>query len=412
MTYTAGSQIAKTDYNTFAADVNNLWGTGSGNKGYGQTTGLIPFVSLAVTGGGGIGYAGGSAYFYLTFASQTAAPFPVGSTIQITGVSPTNYIGTGTVTDCTTTTVYYTLAGGVATNTAPSGGWIGGGGSATAVTATQWSTLTSRVNSIRYHQTGGGVSFLNETAPYAGANITAGQRVYAVGNLATALSSANTAMTTAVRNTSTAATYDTSTAGVSTSKYIGANPTTPTSIYVGANITWGSYNQMRWWFNAGGFLDFSFSMTNAGTSKTQSWSNLCSDMGTIRLGGLASGPLGNSGGFTVFNGYTVMNIPENGTWNRWYLKYNDTGVADYNANYLDGYVYRNGATLNFLVYAYDNAGDTFYGYPTGVPLNPNYVDKADYVDYPLVYTVNRYGPSTAYGLTNTWGTPTVTFFTS
>lgn len=326
MTYTAGSRIESSDYNTFVSDVNNLWGTGSGNKGYGQS-----------------------------------------STV----------------------------------------GTVAGGGQ---VTATQWSTLASRVNSIRTHQTGSGAALTNQSGG-AGVNISSGQRVYAVGNMATQLSNANSAMTTETRYTSTAYTYvHQGTSG--TSKYIGANPTTPTSIYVGATITWGSFNQMRYWFNAGGFIDFTFTMTNAGTSKTQSWSNLCTDMGTIRLGGLASGPLSNSGGYTVFNGYTVMNIPENGTWNRWYLKYNDTGVADYNANYLDGYLYRAGGVLNFLVYAYDNAGDVFYGYPTGVPLNINYTDKADYVDYPLNYYVNPYGPSTAYGLANTWGTPTVTMFTS
>ncbi len=328
MTYTAGSRIESSDYNTFVSDVNNLWGTGSGNKGYGQS-----------------------------------------STV----------------------------------------GTVAGGGQ---VTATQWSTLASRVNSIRTHQTGSGAALTNQSGG-AGVNISSGQRVYAVGNMATQLSNANSAMTTEVRYTSTAYTYSSFGYYWYVDRYIGANPTTPTSIYVGYTVTWGSFNQMRYWFNAGGFLDFSFSMTNAGTSKTQSWSNLCSDMGTIRLGGLASGPLGHSGGYTVFNGYTVMNIPENGTWNRWYLKYNDTGVADYNANYLDGYVYRNGGTLNFLVYAYDNAGDNFYGYPAGgVPLNVNYTDKADYVDYPLRYMLMPYTPSESYGLTNTWGTPSVTGYWS
>jgi len=322
MTHSAGSRIESSDYNTFANDATNLWGVGSGNKGYGQA-----------------------------------------STVG-------------------------TIAGGA------------------KVTATQWSTLASRVNSIRTHQTGSGAALTNQSGG-AGVNITTGQRIYAVGNMATQLSSANTAMTTYdSRYTSTAYTY-VHQGTTSTAKGFGL---TPTSIYVGANITWGSFNQMRYWFNAGGFIDFTFTISNAGTSKTQSWSNLCSDMGTIRLGGLASGPLGNSGGFTVFNGYTVMNIPENGTWNRWYLKYNDTGVADYNANYLDGYLYRAGGVLNFLVYAYDNAGDTFY--PSGVPYNPLYRNNDDYVDYPLTFIVNPYGPSTAYGLANTWGTPTVAMFTS
>jgi hypothetical protein len=45
MTYTAGSPIVATDYNGFAqntagANINDIWGTGSGDKGYGQPTTL------------------------------------------------------------------------------------------------------------------------------------------------------------------------------------------------------------------------------------------------------------------------------------------------------------------------------------------------------------------------------------
>ena len=37
MTYSAGSTILDDDYNTFAGQVNSIWGSGSGNAGYGQT---------------------------------------------------------------------------------------------------------------------------------------------------------------------------------------------------------------------------------------------------------------------------------------------------------------------------------------------------------------------------------------
>ena len=43
----------------------------------------------------------------LTFAAQSAAPFPVGSTILVETIVPTAYRGTFTVTACTTTTVSY-----------------------------------------------------------------------------------------------------------------------------------------------------------------------------------------------------------------------------------------------------------------------------------------------------------------
>jgi hypothetical protein len=52
MTYTAGSLILATDYNTFAAgagnNINNVWGTGSGTTGYGQST-ILSNVSPAGT---------------------------------------------------------------------------------------------------------------------------------------------------------------------------------------------------------------------------------------------------------------------------------------------------------------------------------------------------------------------------
>ena len=37
MTYTSGSLIVATDYNTFAQNLNNVWSTGSGDSGWGQT---------------------------------------------------------------------------------------------------------------------------------------------------------------------------------------------------------------------------------------------------------------------------------------------------------------------------------------------------------------------------------------
>lgn len=43
----------------------------------------------------------------LTFAVQASAPFPIGSTIIVGGVTPSAYNGTFVVTACTTTTVSY-----------------------------------------------------------------------------------------------------------------------------------------------------------------------------------------------------------------------------------------------------------------------------------------------------------------
>lgn len=47
MTYSAGSLIAATDFNTFATDVNNVWGLGTGDYGYGCTN-TVGSVTAAV----------------------------------------------------------------------------------------------------------------------------------------------------------------------------------------------------------------------------------------------------------------------------------------------------------------------------------------------------------------------------
>lgn len=49
MTYASGGLIQATDYNNFAASVNALWGTGSGDSGYGQTSSTLATVAASNT---------------------------------------------------------------------------------------------------------------------------------------------------------------------------------------------------------------------------------------------------------------------------------------------------------------------------------------------------------------------------
>ena len=59
-------------------------------------------VNIAVTGASGDGN-----FATLTFASQSSAPFTVGSSISVDNINPTGYNGIYTVTACTTTSVSY-----------------------------------------------------------------------------------------------------------------------------------------------------------------------------------------------------------------------------------------------------------------------------------------------------------------
>jgi hypothetical protein len=54
--------------------------------------------------------AGAAGTATITFAAQTVAPFVVGQTIVVAGITPTGFNGTYTVTACTTTTVQYANA--------------------------------------------------------------------------------------------------------------------------------------------------------------------------------------------------------------------------------------------------------------------------------------------------------------
>ena len=313
MTYSVGSTILHDDYNTFATgdaggaatnsgNVNNLWGTGNGQYGWGQST-------------------------------------------TLTAVS-----------------------------------------AAGQVTATQWSNLASRISSIRQHQTGSAVSFTNTTGG-ATSNFTAGQTIYQVSNLSSALSTAYTAANTASTTTGSMTCYSTTQQGTTTTNSKSLSNSVPNQFNI--TVAFTSDNAMRYFFNAGGYLEFSFSMTNSGTSKTQSWSTLASELGTIRFGGLASVYSGYSGTWNTNTNYYLQNAP--GVATTWWQKYNDTGIADYNLNYIYCTIAKTSGQLAFVIYAVDASADTFN----------------DTIDNPLVCSLKVYEASQSY-ITSTWGTATVT----
>jgi len=91
---------------------------------------------IATTGASGSGTVA-----TLTFATQTSAPYAVGSVITVQGMTPTGYNGYWTVTACTTTSVSFTNStvgsqsvAGKITNQAQTSTWADGSGQATTVT--------------------------------------------------------------------------------------------------------------------------------------------------------------------------------------------------------------------------------------------------------------------------------------
>lgn len=287
MTYATGSTILATDYNTFAqggaavnhavANINTVWGVGSGDKGYGQST---------------------------------------------------------TLTAVTTTT--------------------------DTVTATQWSTLIARLNSILTHQAGSGSGI---TAPVT-------------GNVVAYLSTLSSRISTAYTNRLTASTNATDVAGTPTNSTW--NTATPTTFQITKTATWASADQARYFFNAGGKLILTFgTVTNTlGNAKGADWATLLNTkFASITVGGYTNVRNGTGGTATATN--AAIGYWNAGTSNNSMITLTSaSGTADYSSNSIAVGIKTNGVQgvngdvgtiMTFQIDLTDAAADTNTA-PAGIPV--------------------------------------------
>lgn len=307
MTYSQGGLIQATDYNTFAqggssvnhgvANINTVWGVGSGDKGYGQSS---------------------------------------------------------------------TLSTVAATN---------------SVTATQWSTMIARLNSILTHQSGSGSGI---SAPTAGNTIT----------FLSTLSSNTTTSFNNRLNFSSNGTDATATGSVNSSW-----TTNGTALTVTRTATFGSADQARYFFNTGGKLIVNFGGTNnAGNSKGNDWVDLLgTKLDTIIIGGYTNSR-GGSGG-SVTSSDTAIGYWNAGTTNNKILELtSNSGTADYGSNKVEVFLKTNGAqgsngdvgnVVSLILTVTDVAADSF----------------DDAINVTINTTWTKRPPETS-NLTDVWGTPT------
>lgn len=308
MTYSSGGLIEALDYNTFVqggasvnhgvANINTIWGVGSGDKGYGQSSTLS-----TVTGGND------------------------------------------------------------------------------QVTATQWSTLIARLNSILTHQGGVGSGI---TAPTAGTTI----------NYLSALSGK---ITDAYSNRLIAATNGTDIVGQGSSNYAFTSSTTASFT---RTVTFASGDAARYFFNAGGKIIINFSATNnAGNTKGNDWVSLFNTkMASVVVGATTNGRTGTGGGSTTLaTAYGYWNV---GTSNRTLVALTSgSGTADYGSNTFSVGLRTNGAqgsngdvgtVLTFQMDMNDVAADSSFNDTVNVTVNTTFTIR----------------PPETTNLTNTWGTPT------
>jgi len=288
MAYTTGDTILDDHYNDFATSVNAIWGSGSGDAGYGQ-----------------------------------------GSTVSAVSAG-------------------------------------------TTITAAQWTTLLSRITSMANHQSSSITAISN---PSAGGTI-----------------SAFTALSTNIATITSNRLNVYGRAGVVNSS-CSTTTTLTGSITQTGNWTWGSTDQARYFFNAGGRLSVSWDLSgHTSDSKANEWNNLAAACGTYYIYAQSSGKSGGSG--TPNTNNTNLGWHDlTGSYQNAFVQYEDTGP--YTANYIQLQLYKSGGVVYFSSYWVDGAADqTSY--------NKSIYNVLDQVDGSKITYFGHEEPGTAY-ISDSWG---------
>lgn len=301
MTYASGGLIEATDYNGFVASVNAIWGTGSGDSGYGQAT-TVSTVAAADT-----------------------------------------------------------------------------------VTASQWSTLIARINTMDQHQTGTTTAL---TIPVAGDTIT---------YLATLSSEISTLTTNRLTANAVSAAANTT---------IGNTTVWVTSSVKEMSLTWANANAMRYFFNAGGYIDFTVETSAlTGNAKSLDWDALLDACGIVRIRAQASEKVTGSGSGTPTVNNTNLGFYDLTTTNQTILEqYSTTATGGYNTNFARFQAKLNASpgastVMNVNVTLTDGSADE------ALPAGSNNVQGN------VIMIVSVYSPVSTY-LSNTWGAVTVATVTN
>ena len=307
MAYTSGDVILDDHYNGFVASVNAVWGTGTGDHGYGQT-----------------------------------------STIS-------------------------TVAAG---NT---------------ITATQWSTLLSKINTISLHQ---GTSITSITTP------TAGDTISAYAALSGNISAIDTGRLNAIG------------AGTDTSDTNATTGTWYTQTQHVQTVTFAGGDEARYFFNAGGKIRISFAHAGSTSNfKNDEWTDLSTAAGTIVMGSTTTSKDGGSGTndtLATTTGYWDLSTSDTVLFKQFAGTYAGSYGGAYNANYIqvsarvsaahaDGNG-NNGEQVIFTITYRDDAADQ-------ISYDKSTYNVLDQVDGTTTTTTVARAPATTY-LTATWGTPT------
>ena len=332
MTYSAGGLIQATDYNGFVgptasggtagANLNDIWSTGSGDKGWGQT--VVPTVS---TGG--------------------------------------------------------------------------------TVTATQWASLVNDI-SVAGAQTS--TTITARSAPTTGQTITA-------------LAAVNTDLTNVTTNRGNAAAsgtaYGTFSGTTSQINPTGSGQTTWTITFT-HTVTFPSADQARYFWNAGGIVKLQYGKSSTGTDVDADWNTFAGLCGSINLTGRVAGAsqtiagqaytgttrLGGTGGTqttltTTTGWYNLTTSPTT------IFQLNNT-VSPYTGEYIRTTATATSSTVLTLVTTWFQPAVSAAGTTCNISGGTATASPSTTITGTAPTTLVTYlPPSTAQGLSNTWGTPAI-----
>lgn len=252
------------------------------------------------------------------------------------------------------------------------------------VTATQWATLINVLNNTRAHQTGSGSGI---------SAVTAGQTISYLSTLQTQVNNAYTSRGSFASQGSTLT-------GTNNATNPSAGATAAFSYFQDTNVTFSSANAARYFFNAGGQINFVCSATdNAGTSRSITLRDMIN-----QVGGLSAFRNNSNGGRTGTGGTIVTNDTTKG------YRQLTTGAVTIVDNNVAGVYSAHDVKLQIFA----NSSDTTDGSITASFVFRLVMSAAadDAFGGAINLTVNVRAdvvyPETTY-LTNVWGTPTITF---
>lgn len=258
------------------------------------------------------------------------------------------------------------------------------------VTASQWATLINSVNNSRKHQSG--PSYTNLTTP------TAGDTVNYVSTLQSRITDAytNRLSFNATRGTTITGSSDENTFG----EVIDTNVFNSNRV---ATVTFGSSDQARYFFNAGGALSFFCAATDlAGTNRSNALQAVIGIPPTAGMQYLSTfAANGNGGPYAASSVDLTKGYYQGiyGTWTQLAISYN-------NAPY--------GSTYAQIVYDAGSSDTTRNSKGNIVRFRLNMYAPADPGGGSIIIKttcrVDILPPETTY-LSNSWGTPSITWST-